>query len=201
MEESGNNIDLSKKLAAMSMPIRNQLFSIAANAIEDTEKELLKNIDDLVHGPRPYRDYKPSNPVILGLCIRRLSLYYRRIMMRYKSFNSSKSCSKLFPFSRNSRVMSMLNTTLTIEARPRYEAAKQMYDATSRHYARVYNRADICPFRENWNIEDHRAVFEHNADLIKKFKRVKAAEVYHCKCLTRCFRNVHEQTDFNARQQ
>lgn len=77
---------------ASSMPtrVRGQLFKFAAEKIEELEREVLTQLDDLVPD---YRD-KPlhaDRALIVGLCIRRLSLYYRRIMLRYKQFKDGMS--------------------------------------------------------------------------------------------------------------
>jgi hypothetical protein len=89
MEDSEGKEALSRKLGTMTMRVRNQLFRIAASALEEIEPRVLYAIDSGMYGRKLDRYFR--NPTILGLCIRRLSLYYRRIMMRYRSFGSSKA--------------------------------------------------------------------------------------------------------------
>jgi hypothetical protein len=86
MAESGENENMSKKLGAMTMPMRNQLFQIAVMGIERTEAKLLDDIDKAVYNKKTGRLYIQRSPIVLGLCLRRLTLYYRRIMMRYLGF-------------------------------------------------------------------------------------------------------------------
>jgi hypothetical protein len=87
MTESGEDENMSKKLGAMTMAIRNQLFQIAVMGIETTEDKLLDDIDKaVVYDKKTRRFYILCSPIVLGLCLRRLTLYYRRMMMRYRGF-------------------------------------------------------------------------------------------------------------------
>ena len=62
---------------------RRQLFTRIAKIIEALEDEVLREIDGFVK-KKPYE--KLVDPLIPALCIRRLALYYRRIMKHYKAF-------------------------------------------------------------------------------------------------------------------
>jgi len=66
---------------------RTQLFLIAVEGFEATEKEILSTIDPLM---RPNR-CNPQNSLILGFCLRRMALLYRSSLKRYKKFIDCKS--------------------------------------------------------------------------------------------------------------
>jgi hypothetical protein len=65
--------------ARISQRARTQIFHQAIKGIEKYEPLVLETLDRLVSRKR-----YTKNPVILGLCVRRLSLFYRHIMARYK---------------------------------------------------------------------------------------------------------------------
>jgi hypothetical protein len=64
--------------------------------------------------------------------------------------------------------------------KPRYSTAKEMYEAMSRHYARVYDKG-MSPYGTNWKLEQHRHEFGDDKSLIEMFQNVKNAEAYHRK--------------------
>jgi hypothetical protein len=70
-----------------------------------------------------------------------------------------------------------------VELIPRYINARKMYDAISRHYARVSHQKDHLPYRKNWNVEEHKHEFGDDPDLIEKLNKVMMAEAYHCETL------------------
>jgi hypothetical protein len=82
------------------MPARLQLFTIALHQFEYVETSVLKEIDELVYCKNstiPWEaDPRLSDPLIIGLCIRRMALEYRQMMLRYKSFGPSK-CDQIMP--------------------------------------------------------------------------------------------------------
>lgn len=95
-----------KMFRASEMPyhIRSQLFTLAAEAIQKLEDLILQGIDSFLPARAKARVMANiPNPLVLGLCARRLSLYYRRIMMRYKQFGEGTSFSLRASTSINSR--------------------------------------------------------------------------------------------------
>jgi hypothetical protein len=76
----------------MSNPARNQLLVHAARAHEFYEQRVLHEIDRQVFYEKPDRAWIPacSDPLILGLCIRSMSLQYRRYMLNYKKYGPRK---------------------------------------------------------------------------------------------------------------
>jgi hypothetical protein len=58
--------------------------------IEEQEREVLHELDKNVPGYNQKHE-KAHEALLIGLCIRRLSLYYRRTAKRYRQFGSSKS--------------------------------------------------------------------------------------------------------------
>jgi len=75
--------------AALCPTARNQLFVQAVKGIEEIEPLVLEKIDYLAfekgRGGQMWKK-ELQDPVILGDCIRRLMLHYRRSMLRYKRF-------------------------------------------------------------------------------------------------------------------
>ena len=76
-----------KRFSETSRIARSQLFLHVASICEKAEYEVLRLLDDMIHTKkrRTIRD-----PLIPGLCLRLLGLYYRRIMQRYKGFGKGK---------------------------------------------------------------------------------------------------------------
>jgi hypothetical protein len=67
-----------------------RLLNLIAEKTEELERQVLVQIDALVPSNRKHA----SKSLVVGLCIRRLSLYYRRIMLYCKGFASTPpSCS------------------------------------------------------------------------------------------------------------
>ena len=77
-----------RKYAFLSLSARNQLFIHIAEQFELLETKILSEIDKFVFQKKQGRAWQPScsDPLILGLCIRRMGLQYRRSMIRYKTF-------------------------------------------------------------------------------------------------------------------
>jgi hypothetical protein len=59
-----------------------QAYNLAVKTIEKLERQVLAQLDALV----PLDWKRASKSLIVGLCIRRLSLYYRRTMLYWKAF-------------------------------------------------------------------------------------------------------------------
>jgi len=76
------------RVSAISKRTRDQLFKQAATGLESLEKLVLPEIDLLLPAWRVKAN--TPNPLILGLCVRRLALHYRRSMVRYKQFGEGK---------------------------------------------------------------------------------------------------------------
>jgi hypothetical protein len=66
----------------LSNVARNQLRSIAAKGIEETELAIFSAFDHSMEKFGP----NPQDAAIIGLCLRRLALIYRRMLKRYKIF-------------------------------------------------------------------------------------------------------------------
>ena len=93
LKAKGLDVRLWRFFSSVSEMVRRQIFVQAAKGIEELEKEVLKQLDTLINAVSPLRqkkslswDYQCSDPVIVGFCIRRLALQYRRTMERYKQF-------------------------------------------------------------------------------------------------------------------
>jgi hypothetical protein len=71
----------------ISLFARRQLLLVAAEAFEAAEEKILSTIDNSM---KPL-GCSPQDCLILGLCIRRIALLYRRSFKRYKTFAAS-SC-------------------------------------------------------------------------------------------------------------
>ncbi|TAQ91046.1 hypothetical protein B7494_g666 [Chlorociboria aeruginascens] len=135
-------------VASISNAARKQIFLQAIKAITKNEKYVLGELDRLVSS----RNQIGYDPVVLGLCVRRLSLYYRHIMARYKALGK--------------------------DVAQRYQNGRIMYESTVRQYARTY-KGTLSPFHEDWDGEMHQNAFDHDEDLISKFEQLKIAEKHH----------------------
>jgi hypothetical protein len=75
-------------------PVWLQFSELALTFFEVREELILQEIDRLVFRKKPDRiwqlDTSCSDPLILGLCIRRMALEYRHMMLRYKPFLPSR---------------------------------------------------------------------------------------------------------------
>jgi len=158
---------------ASSMPsqVRSQLFMLAAKRIEELEREVLEQLDGLVPQCRA-KPLQADNALMVGLCIRRLSLYYRRTMLRYKQFNKGTSPS--------SRTFTPTNSKCDLEQEIRKLNAQNMYDMMIRLYCRVF-RVDLSPFHHQWRMSKHGVALRGDKSLIALFERFKDAEAVHCK--------------------
>ena len=65
----------------------------------------------------------------------------------------------------------------------RKENAQKMYDAMTRHYARVF-RGRVSPFHSEWINVEHLEAFGGDKMLAQRFHDIKLAEKIHCKALS-----------------
>jgi hypothetical protein len=74
----------------LSRIARQQFKAHVAKACEQFESRALQKIEKLVFGQKPGRVWQTScsDPLALGLCIRRISLHHRRQMLHYKQLSS-----------------------------------------------------------------------------------------------------------------
>jgi len=100
--------DIMFRASSMPSQVRSQLFILAAERIEELEREVLEQLDRLVPQCRD-KPLQADQALMVGLCIRRLSLYYRRIMLRYKQFEKGPSPS--------SRILTPTNSKMQFRAR------------------------------------------------------------------------------------
>jgi hypothetical protein len=73
-------IDDMKIKVKLSDVARMQLLLRAAAGLEKTETQLLSKFDDLMRGNGPSRE----EAAVVGVCLRRLGLLYRKRVKRYK---------------------------------------------------------------------------------------------------------------------
>ena len=80
---------------SLPRPVYIQLYALAYHRFHATECALLHELDRLVFWKKDNRSWRVdsscSDPLILALCIRRMALHYRALMVRYKCFGSGKS--------------------------------------------------------------------------------------------------------------
>jgi hypothetical protein len=154
----------------MSPVAREQLLLVAADGIDETEMQLMSEFDALM------RDFGPSpqDSIIIGMCLRRLSLYYRRRMRRYKLISGGK-------FAKYAHAEVFLFPKLyAADVKIRKEKSKAMYEALTTGYSMVY-RGQSSPYSPEWRLEDHREALGNNKDLIESFKKITIAEKDFCK--------------------
>lgn len=80
--------------ARLPKPARAQLLAVGLQQAQKYEDLVLKEIDHMIFSKPNTRAWDPtpscSDPLMLGLCIRRITLWYRGLMFRYKSFGARK---------------------------------------------------------------------------------------------------------------
>ena len=72
----------------LSMPARLQLYIHAARGIEETQRTLGKELDELFKKTEDGRTR--DNILVVGACLRRLGLEYRNRLQRYRDFAPGK---------------------------------------------------------------------------------------------------------------
>jgi hypothetical protein len=92
-----------RKFADMSSPARSQFLVHVAEAYETFEHCVLEEFDRLVFHKKIGRVWTSScsDPLIIGLCIRRMSLQYRSYMINYKTYGMSKFFLPILVFTLN----------------------------------------------------------------------------------------------------
>ncbi|KAF8855796.1 hypothetical protein BDZ45DRAFT_675964 [Acephala macrosclerotiorum] len=128
----------------LSLTARGQLRSIAVNAMEATETELFKCFDDAIMKP-------PEDVIVIGLCLWRLALLYRKLMKHYEVILYDVGVDR------------------------RREKQKVMYEAMITGHRLVY-RDSISPYSPGWRLEDHLGTFGNNKRLASTFSKLKAAD-------------------------
>lgn len=155
----------------MLSPIaRGQLRSIAAKAMEETEKEILEIFDEAIKNP-------PKDTIIIGLCLWRLALLYRMMMKRYKVILYDGKTTKFC-------ILLKILTSLACVDRRR-EKQKAMYEAMTTGYSLVY-RGTVSPYSPAWCIERHLHSFHGYDHLKHTFLHLKDVDKKFCEYRSRC---------------
>lgn len=93
-ESSFSNTHDAPVFAKLPHPARAQIFGLGMEQFQQLEARILPEIDSLVFGEKSNRAWEVasscSDPLILGLCIRRMALWYRYMMLQYKNGGISK---------------------------------------------------------------------------------------------------------------
>lgn len=76
----------SDEFSRLGVLLRFRSFRKHVKDIIDTERELLGMLDEQMKGCE--RNHRHPNSVMFGLCLRRLSLIYRRELSQYRLFKS-----------------------------------------------------------------------------------------------------------------
>ena len=125
----------------------------------NSEKELLRMLDE-------HMNYESNrrfpNAVMFGLCIRRLSLFYRRELMYNTYFRIMEHGSK-----RQAK-----NPPWILEVQ---ENIRSMYDGCISAYSKVYHKSK-SPYSLNWRLQDHIGEFGNDAALAEMFEQIKKQE-------------------------
>lgn len=126
----------------------------AFKGIAETEKELVGMLDEQMKGCE--RNRRHPNSVMLGLCLRRLSLKFRRTLSQCRRHKLASTADK----------------------------AKRMYDGCISAYSRVYWKSE-SPYSASWRLEDHSKDFGDDPGLIEMFGRIMRAERKYSRLLTK----------------
>lgn len=124
----------------------------AFKGIAETEKELLGMLDEQMKGCE--RNRRHPNSVMLGLCLRRLSLKFRRTLSQCRRHKLASTA----------------------------DMAKRMYDGCISAYSRVYWKSE-SPYSASWRLEDHSKDFGDDPGLIEMFGRIMRTERNYCEAL------------------
>jgi hypothetical protein len=147
------------------------MFLLVAQGIDETERQLLLEFDALMKDFGP----NPQDSVVVGMCLRRLGLYYRGRMMRYKRFSQSKSYVVRLFSCRDSPCAELDLAQIN----NRKEKHKAMYEALTTAYSMVYSKSS-SPYSPEWCLEDHRKALGNNEHLIDLLKEVMITERNFC---------------------
>ena len=125
----------------------------------NSEKELLGMLDE-------HMNYESNrqfpNAMMFGLCIRRLSLFYRRELMYSTYFRIMEHVSKRLP----------KNPPWVLEVQ---ENIRSMYDGCISAYSKVYHKGK-SPYSLNWRLQDHMEELGNDAALAEMFGQIKTQE-------------------------
>ena len=125
----------------------------------DNEQELLGMLDEHMTFESSRRF---PNAMMFGLCIRRLSLFYRRELMYCTYFRLMEYRSKGLPD----------DPPWLLEVQ---ENIRSMYDGCISAYSKVYHK-EKSPYSSNWRLQDHIEEFGNDAALAKLFGKIKTHE-------------------------
>ncbi|KAE9367967.1 hypothetical protein N431DRAFT_514601 [Stipitochalara longipes BDJ] len=148
------DIQDSRVESRLSQVARSQLMLIAAKGFEATEKELFSKLDALM---RPM-GCDPQSALIVGLCLRRISLLYRVSFKRYKQF---------------------LTDFIKANVDRRREKSKAMYEALTTGYSLVYRGAK-SPYSKKWKMEGCGDALENDNELSNLFLEVVKYDRQYC---------------------
>ncbi|KAN0095195.1 hypothetical protein V8E51_015906 [Hyaloscypha variabilis] len=135
----------------LSQVARSQLRLIAAQGFEATEREFFSEIDSLM---RPM-GCDPRSALIVGLCLRRISLLYRVSFKRYKQFFIDSNVDR------------------------RRDKSKAMYEVLVTEYSLVYSGAK-SPYSKRWKIKDCLDALGYNSELFGLFLEVRNGDWQYC---------------------
>ena len=134
------------------------------SAVESSsEKELLGILDEQMN----YETNRQfPNAVMFGLCIRRLSLFYRRELRYSPYFKIMEYETKWLPN----------DPRWILEVQ---ENIRSMYDGCISAYSKVYHKAK-SPYSLNWRLQDHMEEFGNDAALAEMFEQIRTNERIFC---------------------
>ena len=127
------------------------------------EKELLGTLDEYMNSESNRRF---PNPTMLGLCVRRLSLYYRRELFYLNYFKNGVTNGKWPP---------KWPTYYWRWIRECQEFVTTMYDGCISAYSKVYHKSK-SPYSLSWRLQDRIEEFGNDDALIKKFEQIRTQE-------------------------
>ncbi|KAI1090235.1 hypothetical protein F5B19DRAFT_333122 [Rostrohypoxylon terebratum] len=137
----------------ISESARSALFAKAASESEKIEMKVLERFDKFKE-QKQKEGAGGGDPLLPALCMRRLALYYRRIMKRYTEFGEVAKC--------------------------RREHAGQMYKILCINFSHIFTGV-LHAFDRTWNPEDHLEELGNDRGLIQLLNEVKIAEEHHYK--------------------
>ena len=129
----------------------------------NSEKELLGLLDEQMN----YESKRGfPNAMMFGLCIRRLSLFYRRELMYSTYFRIMEYGSKRLP--------NDPDWILKVQ-----ENIRRMYDGCISAYSKVYHKGK-SPYSLSWRLQDHIEEFGNDSALAEMFGQIKTQEKRVC---------------------
>ena len=132
--------------------------------MRDTDTEEEKDLLGMLDKHMKYESNRRyQNPMMLGLCIRRLSLYYRRKLIHIE------------PVGKNS---TSIGRGIK-EFQELQESVRSMYNGCISAYSKVYHKS-ISPYSANWRLEDHTDEFGNDSGLAERVARIVTEERTFC---------------------